>query len=109
MKYTLDLPPREFDKLIEDVQNAIAGYARYKLALKTTLGAAHPNVLDMSAQIARAERAVTALCEAKYHAEYPQPVTPTRRESVARNVGDELPVVYGRPRNDPRTPRKKIK
>jgi hypothetical protein len=108
MKYTIDLPPSEFDKLIEDLQNAIASYARYKLALKVTLGAAHPNVLDISAQIARAERGVTALVNARHAALYPQP-TPARRESVARNVGDEMPFIYGRPRNDPRSPRKKIR
>ena len=108
MRYSIDLPRNEYDALIRDVQNAIAGYARYKLALKTTLGAAHPTVLETAAQIARAERAVTALVNARHAAEYPPPVTP-RRETPARNVGDELPHVYGRPRNDPRHPKKLIK
>jgi hypothetical protein len=108
LKYEIDLSSREFDALIEDVQNALAGYARYKLALKITLGAAHPNVLELAAQIARAERAVTALKQARQNAEYPQP-THVRRETPARNVGDEMSRVYGAPRNDPRSPRKKVK
>ena len=108
MKFTVELPLSEYDALISDVQSAIASMARYKLALKVTCGNAHDNVLAISAQIARAERGVTALKLARHNAVNPPPPPLPRRETPARNVGDELPVVYGRPRNDPRNPKKKI-
>ena len=107
MKYTIELPAREFASLIDDLQVAIAGMARYKLALKKTNGSISQPVMEMSSQIARMERAVTALKSAQFDAEHPT-LPRMRRESVARNVGDELPWVAGRPRNDPRNPKRKI-
>lgn len=108
MKFTVELPLSEYDALISDVQSAIAGMARYKLALKKTCGNAHDNVLAMSAQIARAERGVTALKLARHNAVNPPPPTSKPKQTPARNVGDDMGLVYGRPRNDPRNPRKKI-
>lgn len=107
MKFTVELPVSEYDALVADMNEHIASMARYKLALKKTLGSAHPNVLDMNTQIARAGRAVRALQDARNAAMNPTP-THTRRETPARNVGDEMPRVYGAPRNDPRNPRRKI-
>lgn len=108
MKFTVELPLSEYDALISDVQSAIAGMARYKLALKKTCGNAHDNVLAMSAQIARAERGVTALKLARHNAVNPPPPSSPRKETPARNAGDEMSRVYGAPRNDPRNPRRKI-
>lgn len=65
MKFTVELPVSEYDAMIADLNEHIASMARYKLALKKTLGSAHPNVLDMNTQIARVGRAVRALQDAR--------------------------------------------
>jgi len=53
--------------------------------------------------MARLNKAIEVLEEARYHAVPERAIQSS--ETPARNVSDDMPFVYGKPRNDPRDAR----
>ena len=108
MKYTLDLPSPDYDMLIKQLQLRLITLSEHYYDSACTLGRAHRQTSQAAKAIASVEKAIRALETARENA-MPEHAIENKllvRAGANLQSGDELPLVYGRPRNDPRNPKR---
>jgi hypothetical protein len=107
MRYSFELPSPEYELVLAALRSACVHRAAYGANIQVRFGRTSPQHRAIVAEIEKLNKAITVLEEARNSA------TPERavqsRETPARNSGDEMRLVYGRPRNDPRTPKTRIR
>jgi hypothetical protein len=107
MRYTFELPSPEYELVLAALRSACVHRAAYGANIQVRFGRTSPQHRAIIAEIEKLNKAITVLEEARNSAVPERAVQ--SRETPARNSGDEMPFVYGRPRNDPRTPKTKIR
>lgn len=103
MRYTLDIDSPDFEAIILWLRAYSVTMAAQKHSLTTRYGRTSPQARMAQEQCLRLDRVIVKLVAARASATPERAVQST--ETPARNAGDEMRVVYGRPRNDPRDAR----
>jgi len=100
MRYTFELPSPEYELVLAALRSACVTRAAYGATIQIRYGRTSPQHRAITAEIDKLNKAITVLEEARNSA-IPERAIQSR-ETPARNSGDEMRLVYGRPRNDPR-------
>lgn len=111
MKYTLDLTSPEFTALLQAAERHLIAMSSVHRTLAERMGRGAPAVIDAGNSVAIADRVLNTLKVAK-HTTLPDKAIPSPDNNNlstphSMQVGDDMPLVYGRPRNDPRNARRK--
>ena len=107
MKYTLNIESPDFAFLLKSLRSSAVNLAVQASRAKVLYGATSVHHRKAVADVARTDRLVKLLEEAATQAIPERAVQ--RTDIVARNFTDDMPFVYGKPRNDPRTPSRKLR
>lgn len=103
MRYSFELPSPSYELLLSALRSACVHRAAYGANIQIRFGRTSPQHRAIIAELEKLNAAITVLEEARCHAVPERAIQST--ESPARNAGDEMRTVYGRPRNDPRDAR----
>ena len=103
MQYTLDIQSPDYELMLTFLQSYSVTLYKSRHEMRYRYGATSPQARQAQELCLRADRIIAKLTAARATATPERAVQ--RSESLARNAGDEMRVVYGRPRNDPRDAR----
>lgn len=111
MKYALDLSSVEFASLLQAAERHLISVSSIHRTLVGRIGRGAPAVVAAGNEVAIAERVLNTLKVAKHitpiDRAIPAPDNDNLHTPHSMHVGDDMPLVYGRPRNDPRSVRRK--
>ena len=103
MRYTFELPSPEYELVLAALRSACVHRAAYGANIQIRFGRTSPQHRAIVAEIEKLNKAISVMEEARNSA-IPERAVQSK-ETPARNAGDEMRLVYGRPRNDPRDAR----
>jgi hypothetical protein len=103
MRYTFELPSPEYELVLAALRSACVHRAAYGANIQVRFGRTSPQHRAIIAEIEKLNKAISVMEEARNNAVPERAVQSS--ETPARNAGDEMRLVYGRPRNDPRDAR----
>jgi hypothetical protein len=104
MRYILDCESTVMNELLAAADTRVALRNIRHLDAQRNYGRGHEVTIEAGRALARAKMGRTQL---KLAAEAAEPERATGTFEGSLQVGDEMPFVYGAPRNDPRSPRVK--
>lgn len=105
MIYTLDIDSPDLELIFSSLQSARVAKAVYIKQLQARYGRVSIQARQVQSEIDRIGRVMRALEASQSRATAERAVQCS--ETPARNVSDDLPYVYGKPRNDPRDAQRK--
>jgi hypothetical protein len=103
MRYTLDIDSPDYEAMITWLRAYAVTMSAQKHSLSMRYGRTSQQARMAQEQLLRLDRVIAKLISARATANPERALQST--ETPARNAGDEMRVVYGRPRNDPRDAR----
>lgn len=111
MKYTLDLTAPEFEALTQAAERHLIAVSSIHRMLGERMGRGADVVVAAGVDVKTAERVRQALKDAADKAVLERAIPSLDNDNLrtphSMQVADDMPLVYGRPRNDPREPRRK--
>lgn len=110
MKASVEMPSPAWRVLLRELDRRILTMQAHKYATSERHGKGHTLTVAAGRDIELMKSALKALTDAfNEAASKPQDITQSAAGMTALQVGDEMPLVYGKPRNDPRNPKRKVK
>lgn len=100
MRYTLDIDSPDYELTITFLQSYSVTLYKNRHEMRYKYGATSAQARQAQELCLRADRIIAKLNAARLTATPERALQST--ETPARNVTDDMPQVYGRPRNDPR-------
>lgn len=109
MKYTVELDSPDFGILETELSARQVSLSVAHQIYVREYGLGSDRAIETHQRLLSVRRAINALSAARLSAVPERAVPPPDGgDRMARNAGDEMPFVYGKPRNDPRNPKKKV-
>lgn len=110
MRYSFEMPSPQYEILLSSLRSACVHMAAYGASIQVRYGRTSVQHRKVQAELAHINSIIDILEEAKNSAVPERAVAPPGvTDSPARNISDDMHFVAGRPRNDPRTPKKVLR